>query len=373
MRKTYDVAVLGATAAGYVAALELARQGHSAIVLDVPRSGRESPLADWLPADVFEVCRPLRAVKPAGLEGPFRAIQFHSDQLDREALYRQRATAGFVLRSARLLRALGGAARRAGIDSLRAKQAPRHELQESAVALEVGGQTVRAALLLIAQDSPADVIAGLRLSVRSVPTANLSLCGLDAPMPRGQARRNIGGALHLIAFGRGEQLGMFFAAGAVLHVRIISGQAQAPADVEALSGLIGRLQRGGLLPQTLDLSRAVAAIWRPPGGVALELETHLAKRTLLVGTAGGFASAMTGQTLDPSIRSAMVAADVAARALKASQPQEVLADYKSQWRDVLADRIRPAGTSLQMLMPMVLANKAMAERFARAFLYGENI
>jgi flavin-dependent dehydrogenase len=276
-----------------------------------------------------------------------------------------------VLLSRRLLAALHKAARGAGIACLRTEQVPEADLQESAVALRAGRRTVRAALLLIAQGNPADVVARLQLTVRSVPTADMTLCGLDIPRPGGGTREKIGSALHVVGFEAGERLGMFFAAGQVLHVRIIS--TRSPAGGADLGELIARLQRAGLLPGKLNLAKASAAMWRPPGGVALELETHLAKRTLLVGTAGGFASGMTGQTLDPSIRSAMVAADVASRALRSAQPQEVLADYKSQWRDVLADRIRPTGTSLQMLMPMVLSNRAMTERFARALLYGDNI
>lgn len=68
-----------------------------------------------------------------------------------------------------------------------------------------------------------------------------------------------------------------------------------------------------------------------------------------------------------------MAADVADRALRSSAVQDTLAEYKQQWRGPLADRIRPLGTSLQMLVPMILSNKAMAERFARAILHGENI
>lgn len=391
MPRSYDIAVLGGTAAGYVAALTLARKGHKVAVLAGGGSGSESPLADWIPADALTLCPALRSVRSSGTDGAFREVRFHSEQLDRQARYRCRGTAGYVLRSGAFLSALARAARKAKVEVASLADSPDVELGESAVA--VRGRSAgrgagrprefRAALLLIAQGRPAEVVAKLALPVRSVPTGRIAICGLDAP--RGRARMD--NALHVVAWASGrERLGMFFAARGLIHVRIIAIAEPPPAEQagrrgsmlpgglgEALSQLIGRLQGGGLLPAKLDLTRAAGAIWRPPGAVALELETHLAKRTLLVGTAGGFASAVTGQTLDASIRSALVAADVADRALRGKAVQDSLAGYKRQWQSKLAERIRPPGTSLKMLLPIVFSNQAMANRFARALLYGERI
>ncbi len=367
------MAVLGATAAGYVSAITLAKKGRDVILLDGPTSAVESPLADWIPFDTFGICPALRAVRSAATEAPFRRMQFHSPRLDRQAAYGSRSVAGFVLHSRKLRVALDSAARRAGVGRLRLAEPPGIDLQEGGVVV-TGKRQTRARLLLIAQDSPAEAMARLSLSDRSAPAGGLSLCGLDVAITPAQ-RRKLGGDLHVVARAAGRRLGVYFAAGGSLHVRIIFGSRDvAPrAGGEALSLLVAGLQEAGLLTGKLNLARAAVAMWHPPGGVALDLETHLAKRTLLIGTAGGFASALTGQTLDPSVRSAMVAADVADRALKSQRPQELLAEYKSLWRDELADRIRPPGTSVRMLLPMVLSNQAITDRFARAFLYGEDI
>lgn len=370
MREKYEVTVLGATAAGYVAALLLAKKGLEVMVVDAPAARAESPLADWVPADVFAVCPPLKSVRSAAIDDAFRTVHFHSEDLQKSASHKERAAAGYTFRSEQLLAVLDQQAHKARVARLRLDAMPRLDPQESQVVLRsTGGEEIRSSLLLIAQGLPSDVMSDLALPGRNVPGGKASACGLDAPLP---ARAEAPEGLHLVAYNRGERLGMFFAAGKTVHVRVVSNQADQPAGVDGLSQLISRLQSAGLLPK-LELAKATAAIWRPPGGVALELETHLAKRTLLVGTAGGFASALTGQTLDPTVRSALVAAEVAAKALRSRQTQDVLSAYKSQWRDELADRIRPTGTSLQMLMPMVLSNKAMAGRFTRAFLYGQAI
>ena len=392
MAKTYDIAVLGDTPAGYAAAMALARKRLQVTVVQCPAPRTESPLADWAPADLFRTCAALRAVKRTGTEAPFRTVVFHSPKLDRQAPYHQRAIAGYFLRRDRLLRALATQARRAGVRVLRSDAKVKPQLEETGVVL-AGKPAVRAAVLLIAQDSPAEVMARLNLSSRTVPAGQLTVWGLDVPLARGR-RGGLDNALHVVTFGQAERLGMFFRAGDVLHCRIVfndpqakaaaarhahlagpgrSGAPDPPGGPDALAQMIGDLQRSQLLPAKLSLARAVAAMWQPPGGVALELETHLAKRTLLTGTAGGFAASLTGQTLDPTVRSALVAANVAHRALASPNIQDALAEYKQQWRDPLADRIRPPGTSLQMLTPMVLSNKAMAARFARAMLYGEHL
>ncbi len=391
MPKPYDIAVLGATAAGYVAAMLLARKGHRCIVLSAPDTASESPLADWIPRDVVTACLPLRSVRAAGTDAAFREVRFHGEQLDQQAAYRSRPAAGYVLRSEALLSALASAARKAKVARAVLRDLPGVELGESAVVVRArgsarggaDGREFQAGVLLIAHGRPAEVVTELALPVRLVPTGRMTVCGVDIPLGRCRVDK----ALHLVASPGGRDwLGMYFGARGLVHVRIIASGAEhragqgplggaPPAESlgEALSQLISRLQRGGLIPPRLDLARAAGAVWHPPGGVALELETHLAKRTLLVGTAGGFASAMTGQTLDASIRSAMVAAEVTDRALSGQGVQEALADYKRQWRNKLADRIRPPGTSIRMLLPIVFSNKPMAARFARAFLYGEHL
>ena len=75
----------------------------------------------------------------------------------------------------------------------------------------------------------------------------------------------------------------------------------------------------------------------------------------------------------PSIRSVVIAADVAMAALKSKDPQDTLMRYKNEWRKRLADVIRPPSTSVHMLLPLLFVNTRLVTRFTRALLYGENI
>lgn len=416
MSVEFDIAVQGASAAGYVAAISLARAGRRVALVNSPASRTESPLADWLPADTLEDCPLLRSVKaPAGMDA-FHELNFHSWDLKSQSTYKSRGAAGYLLETKALLAALDAAAAKAGVRRFDMEKAPRLELQETAVVMH--GRCLQesrrrkppayepcrlqSSLLLIAAGRPVEAMADLAMPIRTAPAERLSLCGLDVPLIEGKARPELSKGLHIMSLERAGRLGFFFVVANTAHVRILSSedevrlvpqaargkggkQAQraggpeerAPlsmgAGAAALAELIARLQQGGLLPAGLNLAKARGAFWRPPGGAALELDTLLAKRTLLVGTAGGFASATTGQTLDPTVRSALVAADVAGKALASERTQDALSAYKTQWRDLLADRIRPPGTSLQMLLGMALSNQAMTRRFAKALLYGESI
>ncbi|MCD4699122.1 MAG: hypothetical protein K8R91_00925, partial [Phycisphaerae bacterium] len=108
MPKTYDIAVLGGTAAGYVAAEALAKKGHSVIALSSSETAgdTESPLGDWIPAEILTACPTLRKVKTAATDSPFRAVHFHSADLADHAVYRSRSAAGFVLRPEKFLKTL---------------------------------------------------------------------------------------------------------------------------------------------------------------------------------------------------------------------------------------------------------------------------
>ncbi len=128
-----------------------------------------------------------------------------------------------------------------------------------------------------------------------------------------------------------------------------------------------------MLPADLPLAKAAGAVWYPPSGMALELETHVAKRCMLVGTAGGFVESITGQTLYPGVKSALIAADIAHAALDHARVQEELMKFKNHWRKNLADYLRPPNTSLQMLLPLLFVNQQIVAKFTRALLFGETI
>ncbi len=137
--------------------------------------------------------------------------------------------------------------------------------------------------------------------------------------------------------------------------------------------MLSSLQRAGMLPADLPLGRARGAVWHPPAGAALEMESHVAKRCILAGTAGGFCEPVTGQTLRPSVESALLAAQAALAALQSANTQETLMEFKTAWREHLARYLRPPSIPLHLLLPLLFVNRSMVDKFTRALLYGESI
>jgi len=371
MRHVHDIAVLGATAAGYAAARYLAKNKCDVVLVGAPHAACESPLADWVPGDFFRLPGLTGSlVRRCGARG-FKRVCYHDVDFDKQVQYVSRRLSGRFLHARNLLKALRGAAADAGVSLRSTATPPTIELQEGQVRL-IGTTQVASRLLLIAHGRPHEVLGDLSLSVRTAPTSALVVAGLDVPL--GAARTSaLDAALHVVELPERSELGMFFTIDRTLHLRVISSSTAGGTRAEELSAMVARLQRAGILPRKLRLGRARGAVWRPPAGVALELESHVAKRCLLAGTAGGFVESITGQTIRPSVVSALLAGEAALGALKGPCVQDTLMRFKAAWRKHLADGLRPPSTSLHMLLPLLFVNRNIVARFTRALLLGENI
>jgi hypothetical protein len=110
-----------------------------------------------------------------------------------------------------------------------------------------------------------------------------------------------------------------------------------------------------------------------PSGIALDMDTHVGKRCLLIGDAGGFIAAFSGEGIHPAMRSGWIAAQTALRALAAPVLQDELATFGAAWRGEMADYLRMPNTDLGLLMPLVFNNDQMARRVAQAFLLGQTL
>jgi flavin-dependent dehydrogenase len=373
MANEYDIAVVGATAAGYAAAAWLAGHKRKVVVLAAPVQAVESPLADWAPKDFLAASGLPRNVAEKAGAAPFSSVVYHSADLTRRAEYKSRGQAGVLLQTADLLAALKAAAEKVGVAVKSVPVRPDIRLHEDRVELVSAGVRVWGRYLLIAHSRPNDAISDLALPVQNVPLSPMVVAALDVPWRGKAAGKALAGELHVVETVERTDLGMFFPTATGLHVRLVSASVAAGSRVNELSSLISKVQKAGLVPADLNMAKARGAVWHPPAGVALELEAHVAKRCLLIGTAGGFAEAITGQTIAPTIRSASLAAEVLLSADGAADPQEELIRYKTIWRKELADYLRPPNTSLQMLLPLLFVNQQIVPKFTRALLYGENI
>lgn len=370
MTHPYDIAILGATAAGYAAACRLADAGRRVVVVDAPRENVECPLADWVPAEFFKLEGLPKSLARQTPTSSFLNVIYHSTNLDRQAEFKSKRILGYFVQNASLVKALAGAATAAGAKVKASSTSPAIRLEEDGVLL-MGTSQVAARMLIVAQNRPEDAISDLALPVRSVPQSPIVAAALDIAMPKPLAKEDL--SLHIVQSPQKGELGMFFVAEGVAHLRIIRASSGPPQYVADLSNMVALLQQAHLLPDNLPVHKARGAVWHPPAGVALELETHVAKRCLLTGTAGGFADSITGATLASTVQSALLAAEAADAALDAADPQDALMGYKSSWRKTLAEFLRPPNTSLAMLMPLIFVNTRIAAKFSLAMLHGQSI
>jgi flavin-dependent dehydrogenase len=368
----FDIAVLGGNPAGCAAACILAEAKLRVALVDYPGPSCESPLADWAPKEFWDLPGVPATAEKACRAAPFRAIRYHDNKLARQVETALKPTGGSLLHYAALSAAMQEGARKAGAKIVRLGRRPPIHLGEDSVLL-AGEKELPARLLLIAQGTPQEAISDLSLPVRPPPRSQFAVAGLDVQLARGATPDGMDGLLNLVATRERGKVGLFFAAGGVVHLRLAWASGTSGAPAVELSAFLSDLQRAGLVPADLSLRGARAAVWRPPSGEALDLETHAAKRCLLLGTAGGFADSVTGQTLYPSVRSSAIAAKAAHAALTAGDPQDALMNYKNDWRKLLADSLRSPSTSVDMLMPLLMANRRLVGKFTRAVLYGQNI
>ena len=141
---------------------------------------------------------------------------------------------------------------------------------------------------------------------------------------------------------------------------------------------VAGLRAKGLLPHGANLANPDGAA--VPAGAALEFESHVGTRTILIGDAGGFASAATGEGIYPAIQSAAIASRCVLRALEADRGrpkgahcQDELQTFKSLWRQQMAPHLQMPNVNIAFLLPLIYTNQEIADRFGRAFLFGENL
>ncbi|MBT3200985.1 MAG: hypothetical protein HN350_13865 [Phycisphaerales bacterium] len=374
MAKVYDIAILGGTPAALAAGYRLAKDGLSVILVDCPCPGQGSPLSDWAPASLFALDgMPKSLAKKCGATA-FRSVRYHNVDFTKQAEHRGRVVLGYFVNPQKLCKALAAEARKAGVSIRKTAGLPGVDLQESGIVLS-GVCKSRARILMFAGGSAAEAIGHLSLPNGGSLPSQLGVAGLDIPLTATMLKHMTDKSLNLIETPKRSNLGMYFVSGRMLHARIMSESTGKGPGVEELAALIMALGAAGLLPTRLALGKATGAVWRPQAGVAMEMNSHTAKRCLLAGSAGGFAAAVTGQTLYPTVHSAMLAADCAASVLGQDDQntQEHLDKFKDSWRETLGQYLCPPDASLQMLVPLLFANKRVVPRFTQSLLNGDKI
>lgn len=359
---SYDVVIVGGGPAGSAAAIAAGRGKLRALIIERAAQPQLGACAGWLGPAAIRLCRQW-GVDASTVGVAFTGLRLRSWDLTRCVEITDRQLRGCLVHQADLSRALLEAARAAGARVLRRTTVEQVHLGEAQAELRLSdGDTVAGQVVLIADGAASPTARMVHLSAaRQVPatctcahatfeTAEPEV-GLDVVLGAGRA-------LRLVTIARSR---------ARIRVMLVTHDTATPATAQ-LADFLTTAKAVGVIPGAFD----AAPVETPClAGVALEMESHVGKRCLLIGEAGGFAGSFSNEGIYPALRSGWLAGETVARALGAPVLQDELASFSAVWRADLADYLRMSNTDLGLLMPMVFNNARMSKRVARAFLLGQ--
>jgi len=377
-----DVVIVGAGPAGSTCARLLADKGHTVTLLDRARFPRDKPCAGWVNVKAFRDFPDLeRARRKAGarnrfVEAPLRGLVFLSSDLQQQAVYKPRSIVGYAVSRRRFDNVLLHLAARRG-ERVRVRQRQEVtavDVAERGVAVTTSRGRRFEGRILVGADGADSTVARLGGLRETWPAGRRVVCLAReiSVEPRtldrlyGKERR------HHVAIGYGGTGGYAWALPKREGVSAgVACRADGAANLDSVfQHWVGDLKRAELLPRRCRAGRPAWAI--VPAGAAIEFEGHVGKRTVLIGDAGGFAGAVSGEGVYPAMLSARTAADCISRALGSPHPQDALMEFKFAWRRAFAEYIQMPNANLGLVLPLIYANRELCKRLARCYLFGEN-
>ena len=352
--------VIGAGPAGSAAALR-ARQRDAGVTLIQPTDIPTHSPCSWLGPRALELLQQLGVAAKDLTGSAFSGLTLHSWDLQSNFAIEHDDLSGWLVAPDALDAALVRAASKAGV-TIEQGQVGSASFGEAAVQCTLdNGRDVEGAVALLADgaDSSTAGAAYITPAGRIAGSAATACASFETP-------KKITQIDVAIAASRAGQVLTLTRHGGVGRVSLMTREPE--ADPVAL------LREFSAVAATKDLMPAFAdeqiVAGRSPAGLALDLDNHVGKRSLLIGEAGGFVGAFSNEVGFPSLHSGSLAAEIAVDASQSTPLQDALQEFGPRWRQELAEYLRMPNTDLALLMPLVFKNQQMAERVARAFLCG---
>jgi len=376
-----EVIIVGAGPAGSTCARLLAEKKCRVLLIDRAKFPRGKPCGGWVNAKAFQDFPELekgRTSTVAGcrlVEEPFYGLTFLSPDLSRQAAFKSRSVVGYMVDrrqfDARLLRA---ATARPEVTFLQRQEVVAVEPGETGVTVTTARGQHHHGTFLVGADGVHSTVArltGLRVdwprdrevtcltNEFRVDSRTLTrLYGKQRSMYVSIAYRGLAGYAWLFPKRVGVNVGLGCRADSAVNLPSLYAQ------------WIEDLKRQELLPDSATAADAVAAV--VPAGGAIDFEGHVGKGTILIGDAGGFASAATGEGIYPGMLSARVAAKCLLKAFESSNRQDALMQFKFAWRRAFAEYIQMPNANLSLLLPLIYDNAELCRRLAGCYLFGNN-
>ena len=192
---------------------------------------------------------------------------------------------------------------KAGAKAILGKRVAAVESGEQTMAAVLAGGTRILGRILIGADGVHSTVAkavGLRSHWELLQL--VVCCVKNIPLTAKQQKACPAGAIHVsLGFGRASGYAWAFPGNGHVSVGVGVRGGESHQVRSLYDAWAAGLQEKGLLPRGSCAADPTGAA--VPAGAALEFESHVGKRTILIGDAGGFASASTGEGIYPGAES----------------------------------------------------------------------
>jgi flavin-dependent dehydrogenase len=352
---------VGASPAGLTAACQAARADLATSLLPLAPAQPE-PTLDWLGPAGLQLFERIGLGKAAVELYPFRGACLRSWNLEQAAQVSDEDLRGAIVARPQLVAALSELAAAAGVETCAPHRPTEVTLGEQCVTVACGPALNIQARLLIIADGALSATAPLARMPTAAQVEQVAACATVL------LEENAADAAVDIIIGasRTPRSVTILRAGGQCQVSLITTSGGNAAEQALREFLAAARERNVLSGRDKN---PVQTSLLPAGG-ALEMETLVGKRCLLIGEAGGFVAAFSGERLYPEMSSGAAAAAAVGEALQAEVLQDALLGFSTAWRGELAEYLRLPNTDLALLMPLVFSNSQMSARVTRAFLLG---
>jgi flavin-dependent dehydrogenase len=361
---SHDVLVIGEGPAGAAAAILLARRKRRVLLLSGDTDA--CPTLDWLHPRASQLLTSLGADPGGFAGGRVTHLTFTSADFSKRADVEVRQGDVLAVNRAGLADALLAAAKKAGVAFQPGPPAGIEVSEDAVRAIDANGATHQAGILILAAGPQRQAVqrVGLRMQ-ETVPAHRFSACW---PGP-GPKRSPTTPAECRLTLTLGERTGVILTAEGCTCATLFAGDAPTKGR-SAFEAFAQKAIAAGHLPRQRAKSMPAMCVGTLLDVPALDVDSHVGKRLLLIGAAGGFANPQSGQELWPALHSAEMAAEVTHQALESDSPQDALIGFDRQWRTGLADALQWPQADLPLMLPLIFANQPMAERLADSLWAG---